>query len=275
MIDFAKDLVVVRKGLEKAVGKYVKGGGPGVTRVDLDVWLGDGGETLPGVRVHFDTVEREEVDAVWTHEGVGVIEFPAWKEEMDREGDEGMGGAELSEALDGRRYRIRTLDGVEREVSSAKLDQVLHGFLVEALVAAREAGVFEKLPRKKGCQLGVVNNDCGFGWPAYEDAGLENMADPRENGKRLWKGKVTGEAERVKHDEGAYDVWVEPGKASRAVVVAAVSSVMGVGIGRAKEMVEKGVAVDVKAGEVRRIAKRLKGKGVGVRVWPGFPYSLE
>ncbi len=50
------------------------------------------------------------------------------------------------------------------------------GELVKAvLLKARADGVFARLPKAPGCELGVEHSEGAYGWPAYEDRGEENL----------------------------------------------------------------------------------------------------
>ena len=270
MIDLQDDATYVRGQLAGAVAKYARlqadpvsrANHPPVTRIDLDLWMGDGGETPPSARVCFDTVVRDGWDAVWTHEGFATIEMWQWKADFD--------------AFDGISLPVRGTDGVVRTITSKKFDQTFHRFWVDALLAARDAGVFEPLPKAPRCEMNVVNNDCGFGWPAYDDAGLENMADPRENGTRLSPDPPTPPEQRLECDGDAYDLWIELNGKSSAAAISAVSTATGSGIAAARQRVESGEPLgrDVTAVEVRRLARLLRSRGLGFRTDPAFPHAF-
>ncbi len=259
MIDFEKDAHLLRERLTQIVADYVKSNGTPVTRLDLDIWLGDGGDSPPAATVHIDTTAHD-----WpgdgSHPAVGTIEFPHWMTEYDR--DEG---------------EVRAMDGSMRQVTSAKRDQIFHGFFVDALLAARDAGVFDPLPKSPKCELGVVNFDCGFFWPEESDRGLMNMADARNNGARLSNAPPTSLDERIKLDERAYDLWVEVTPTSKTTAVVGTAAALGIGLGAAREVVESGAPVlrDESAIEVQRVAKLLRERGLEVRFDPPFPYPLN
>jgi hypothetical protein len=215
--------------------------------------------------VCIDTVRRDEWDAVWTHEGFATIEFPHWGVEFDR--------AFEATTPEEKSIEVRGIDGVVRTISHAKIDQTFHRFYVDALLAARAAGVFEPLPKAPRCELEVVNNDCGFSWPEYDDAGLENMADPA--GTRLSPERPRTPAERLAGDDTAYDVWLADPAGKPAI--AAVNAAYGCGLLAAKQIAQSGtpVARDVKATEVARLARLFRDRGPSIRIDPPFRHAID
>lgn len=259
MIDFGKGADLLRERLKQIVADYVNLKGPPVTRLDLDIWLGDGGDSPPAATVHLDTTGND-----WPGEGshpsFATIAFPHWMNEYGR--DEG---------------EVRAMNGSIRKVTSAKRDQIFHGFFVDALLAARDAGVFDRLPKSPTCELGVVNFDCGFFWPEESDRGLMNMADARHNGTRLSNTPSPSADERIKLDERAYDLWVEVTPTSKTTAVVGTAAALGIGLSAARELVESGSPLlrDESALEVQRVAKLLRERGLEVRFDPPFPYPLN
>jgi hypothetical protein len=55
------------------------------------------------------------------------------------------------------------------------LDLEMGRLLVEILKYMRDTGKFSELQAASRCQLCVESPEGNFGWPAYEDAGKENL----------------------------------------------------------------------------------------------------
>ena len=153
---------------------------------------------------------------------------------------------------------------------------MFHGFFVDALRLLRDEGAFDALPKRFGCELGVMCFECGWSWPDEPDRGLVNLADPREPPRRL-SADPPPEAQRVAEDAAAFDVWADPAGVSPARAAAAVHSALGMGLPAARELLSSGepVARDVKATEVQRVARTLRRAGLGIVIDPRFRWALD
>jgi hypothetical protein len=72
-------------------------------------------------------------------------------------------------------------DGTRRVLPAegGGLAAALGDMLREVLRKARADGVFAALPKAPQCELGVEEQEGNYGWPAYEERGQENLAEPR------------------------------------------------------------------------------------------------
>jgi hypothetical protein len=71
------------------------------------------------------------------------------------------------------------LDGTEVELpEGTDLDEPLGELVKAVLLKARADGLFARLPKAPGCELGVECFDGGYGWPEYEARGRDNLAEP-------------------------------------------------------------------------------------------------
>jgi hypothetical protein len=77
-------------------------------------------------------------------------------------------------------------------------------------------------------------------------------------------------------DPTRYDVWVAWDEESRKRVLVRLGQFLGVGLGRAAEMLDEGrpLATGLPALEVTALAKRYRAAGIGVRVSPEFRWRL-
>ena len=115
------------------------------------------------VVVVFDTRPDAGPDGEWTARIEGnELERPDWRE-----------------AGEGGPIGLISLEGVESELDEdAELAEPLGEVVKAVLLKARADGVFAGLPKAEGCELGVEHFDGGYGWPAYEERGRENLVEP-------------------------------------------------------------------------------------------------
>jgi hypothetical protein len=114
--------------------------------------------------VVFDTRPNAEPDGEWTgHIDGNAIERPHWLE---------AGEAHMEGPI-----TLVHWDGTRKELpASTELAELLGELIKAVLLKARADGVFVKLPKAPGCELGVEHLEGYYGWPAYEDRGKENLA---------------------------------------------------------------------------------------------------
>jgi hypothetical protein len=118
------------------------------------------------VVVVFDRRPDAEPDGEWTaHIDGNALDRPHW--------------LEAGEANSAGPITLVQLDGTETELpAGAELAEPLGELLKAVLVKARADGVFRALPKAPGCELGVEHFEGGYGWPAYEERGQDNLAEP-------------------------------------------------------------------------------------------------
>jgi hypothetical protein len=71
---------------------------------------------------------------------------------------------------------VRSLGRSVRVADEEALARAVGGFFVALAKSLRDFGAFNDLPRAAACYLGVSAVGGGFGWPAWEDRGPDNMA---------------------------------------------------------------------------------------------------
>jgi hypothetical protein len=133
MIDFAKDAGLICDRLREIVDDYARLKGTPVTRLDLEIWLGDGGDSPPAATVHLDS-SGNDWPGEGSHPSFATIDFSHWLSEYEADA-----------------VNVRLIDGKTRQVTPAKRDQTFHGFFVDALLAARDAGALDHLPNTPNC----------------------------------------------------------------------------------------------------------------------------
>ena len=114
--------------------------------------------------VVFDTRPNAEPDGEWnSHIDGNAFERPHWQE---------AGEANIDEPI-----TVVHWDGKKKELPArTELAELLGELIKAVLLKARADGVFAKLPKAPGCELGVEHQEGHYGWPAYEDRGKENIA---------------------------------------------------------------------------------------------------
>ncbi len=137
-------------------------GEPGpVTALEFGFGFDQGGWVV----LVFDTRPDAEPDGTWNdHIEGNDLERPLW-----------------TRAFNANARAAVTLvlpDGTELVVPPGGRDQfaaALGDLLKAVLLKAREDGVFADLPRAARCELGVEEQEGGYGWPAYEERGQDNV----------------------------------------------------------------------------------------------------
>jgi bifunctional DNA-binding transcriptional regulator/antitoxin component of YhaV-PrlF toxin-antitoxin module len=133
-----------------------------VTRIDFGFEFGQGNELW----LVFDTRPDAEPDGEWTVQVGKVAElkrpqWPIWHELPDDE---------VVFFIDLNGEQINVMKSPDKKICKIVGDAMKH-----ALIEAREAGVFERLPKSERCELGVENMEGFYGWPKYKDRGKENL----------------------------------------------------------------------------------------------------
>jgi hypothetical protein len=147
--------------------------GPGdgglVKRIDV----GFESDQSAWVVVTFDARPDAEPDGQWTLYFAGnELKRPHWLE-----ANEALREDDLALVLpDGSRVEIPAVGfwaGRYRQLATA-----LGGMRKGVLLRARADGLFAALPKAADCELGVEHFNGAYGWPVYEDRGVENLAEP-------------------------------------------------------------------------------------------------
>jgi len=116
--------------------------------------------------VVFDTRPDANPDGEWTGRIDGnELARPHW--------------FEAGEALfEGHLITIIQLDGTEKLMKLLfDFVDIIGEMLRVLLLKARADGLFTKIPKAPGCELGIEHFDGGYGWPMFEDRGKENLAE--------------------------------------------------------------------------------------------------
>lgn len=166
-LDLRKDFAEVYAYLAERVRSFdpEANDGPGdpgpITRIDV----GYGFEKSGWVALIFDTRPDPEPDGEWNeHIDGNDLERPRW--------------LAAHEANDDKPVRLILPDGTERELPPGSCDAfatVFGDLLKGVLLKARADGVFAGLPKAPRCELGVEEQEGGYGWPAYEERGQDNL----------------------------------------------------------------------------------------------------
>lgn len=135
-------------------------GGPGpVKMIEVGYEYAQAGWVV----VAFDTRPDAEPDGEWTNliTEENMLARPHWREAGEAEGP----------------VTLVQPDGTETKLGEDAELAVPLGELIKAVVIkAREDGVFARLPKGPGCELGVEHFDGVYGWPQYEARGQDNLA---------------------------------------------------------------------------------------------------
>jgi hypothetical protein len=168
-LDLRKDFSEIYAFLADRVRNFdpVANDGPGegglVTRIDFGFGLYQSG----WVCLVFDTRPDPEPDGEWTmHIDGNDLERPRWTKVCD--------------ALDEGPVALVLPDGSRRVLPAAGggLATALGDMLRGVLLTARADKVFATLPKAPRCELGVEEQEGDYGWPAYEERGKDNLAEP-------------------------------------------------------------------------------------------------
>lgn len=114
--------------------------------------------------VVFDTRPGATPDGEWNDFiDDNALDRPAW--------------SAAAEANSGGPIILVQLDGTEREMpEDAELAEPIGELIKAVLQKARADGLFALLPKAAGCEFGVEHQAGAYGWPAYKDRGVENLA---------------------------------------------------------------------------------------------------
>ena len=146
--------------MERAIGG--PGAGESVARVDV----GFGLDEPAWVCLVFDTRPDAEPDGEWNgHIQGNDLERPHWAEALDA-------------VFEGEPITLILPDGTRLEPTEDgdELVAAVGDMLKAVLLKARADGLFDALPRAPRCELGVEEQNGGYGWPVYEERGRENLA---------------------------------------------------------------------------------------------------
>ena len=165
-LDLGPDVAPLGALLRKAVSDYTKkhsasatkAAHPAVKRMDFVYTFGMA--EVPLLRINFNS-KTAEPGHMPTHQGQ-LTEYPRWN------------AARLA-AEDGGRVTLRSPWAVVEVESEDEFDRAMGEFFVELIREARDAGMFNPLPRASGCEFGVSAYDGSFGWPPYKERGQANL----------------------------------------------------------------------------------------------------
>jgi hypothetical protein len=133
-----------------------------VTQIDFGFEFGQGNELW----LVFDTRPDAEPDGQWTVQvgKVAALKRPKWPIWHDLPEDE------VVFFIDLNGEKVNVMKSPDRKICKIVGDAMKH-----ALIVARDAGVFERLPKAGHCEMGVENMEGYYGWPKYKDRGKENL----------------------------------------------------------------------------------------------------
>lgn len=167
IIDIRKDvpdfLAYIRRRVAEHVAASKKLKKPKlVTRIDFGFEFGQGNELW----LVFDTRPDAEPDGEWTLQ-VGKVaalarpKWPIWHELPDEE---------VVFFIDLKGEKVNVMKSPDKKICKIVGEAMKH-----ALMEAREAGEFARLPKAERCEIGVENMEGYYGWPKYEDRGKKNL----------------------------------------------------------------------------------------------------
>lgn len=133
-----------------------------VTRIDFGFEFGQGNELW----LVFDTRPDAQPDGQWTLqvEKVKALRRPNWPIWHELPDDEVVSFIDLA----GKKVNVMTSP-------DKKICRIVGDAMKHALLAARDAGVFNRLRKAEHCEIGVENMEGYYGWPKYKDRGKENL----------------------------------------------------------------------------------------------------
>jgi hypothetical protein len=168
IVDIREDLpdfiAYIRERVTKQVEAFKKLKKPKfVTQIDFGFEFGQGNELW----LVFDTRPDPQPDGEWTGQldKVKALKRPKWPLWEELPDDEAVFFIDLT----GKKVNV-TKD------PDTKAGKIIGEAMKHALIAARDEGVFQQLPKAEGCQMGVENMEGHYGWPKYKDRGKENLA---------------------------------------------------------------------------------------------------
>jgi hypothetical protein len=164
-LDLDKDRSTLARGITEGVNAFVSASprplALPVTRIDIEFDLTT--MDYPCVWAYLDTQPDGEpgsgTSARWQ-----LME--QWCEPWAPACHAACGGEPVTVRAGSREIPVEDEDG---------LNQAAGEFFVALLKGLRDFGTFNELPRAANCYLGVSTVGGGFGWPAWEDRGPDNM----------------------------------------------------------------------------------------------------
>lgn len=133
-----------------------------VTQIDFGFEFGQGNELWLVV----DTRPDAKPDGEWTGQVDRVPalkrpQWPIWHELPD---------GEVVFFIDLNGEKVNVMKSPDKKICKIVGEAMKH-----ALLTAREAGVFQTLPKAEHCEMGVENMEGFYGWPKFKDRGKENF----------------------------------------------------------------------------------------------------
>ncbi|MCA9135559.1 MAG: hypothetical protein KDB00_02340 [Planctomycetales bacterium] len=167
IVDIRKDvpdfLAYIRKRVAEqvAASKKLKRPKP-VTRIDFGFEFGQGNELW----LVFDTRPDAEPDGEWTLKldkvkALKRPKWPIWEELPD---------GEVVFFIDLNGEKVNVMKSPDKKICKIVGEAMKH-----AMMEAREAGLFKRLPKAERCEMGVENMEGFYGWPKYKDRGKEDL----------------------------------------------------------------------------------------------------
>lgn len=167
IIDIREDvpdfLVYIRQRVSEyvAASKKLKNPKP-VTQIDFGFEFGQGNELW----LVFDTRPNAEPDGQWTVQvdKVPALKRPKWPIWHELPDDEVVFFVDLNGE------KINVMKSPDK-----KICKIVGEAMKQALIAARDGGMFKRLLTAEHCEMGVENMEGFYGWPKYKDRGKENL----------------------------------------------------------------------------------------------------
>ena len=164
-IDLREEYKIVYEHIEQRVKDFdpANNDGPGepgapIHQIDLGYQFDQAG----WIALVFDTRPDAAPDGQWQlHIEENMLELNHWCEVYDAVVEN-----EESITVTLRDGSSRT---VEPEADMEGVAELFGSMLKEALIAARDAGVFANLPLAAGCVMGIEEHEGHYGWPEYEE----------------------------------------------------------------------------------------------------------
>jgi hypothetical protein len=164
-LDLDKDKPVLARRLAEGVAAFAAASPPPlplpVTRIDIQYDLTTMAE--PCVWAYLDTEPGGEPDSGTSARWKLLEQWcPHWGPACQA----ACAGRAVAVRGGGREVQVEDEDGLNRAAGQ---------FFIGLLKELRDFGTFNELPRAANCYLGVSTTGGGFGWPAWEERGPNNM----------------------------------------------------------------------------------------------------
>ena len=165
IIDIRDDLPEFRQYVLHRIEQHLDGAEKGSEVRQIDFGFEFGQDNW--VALVFDTREDAEPDGEWINmiDEADYLRRPKWPIWADLPEDEQVSFINIA----GK--KINVMKDPDNLICT-----IVGDALKQTLIAARDEGLFQALPKAKGCELGVENLEGCYGWPSYEDRGKENLA---------------------------------------------------------------------------------------------------